>query len=534
MAVVPQEAELWHENATNTGRRIYRATSDAQDYAAGALVTITLNESVDGITPPDTANIKRVRLYRDDGVLIREYNQDAGFSGTIQLYLTDTGLVGGSPRCGTVEIAIYIEVTGLGSGQSETDGSPDTLNTSTLDRGWIRANTTLVEAVSNVALGGAKSEPAEFDESLYVRLTCGAISYVARALAVASSTGGVSGNTNSTTAVQRDATFANVVDDRFAAALSTIGWTITVPNASLTGLPDWTHTTTTDDDIDVDPRIDVQWHLQKDQASFDTSYHDATFNMLASEVGQVAAKFKKRRTAGGINGLSISLVADPTAPGSNSTNSSTTSTRDSEAGWSDLVDVAPTGKPGGVWTVTADVTAPSDADLDTLLVGASQVVTVLAPNPSYAVLCGAGSGTDLRHFIQGDDFVVGGGLVNGITGQLLTPSGSPTVIIARQTSAGKVEYLDAAFAWNEIVADEAAYKHLLSTADTFIPGADVRVYLFYVVAAVGVDWGEKSISCLLEFEDSNGTPYIGQTSTFLSGGENRHDGYKFDPIGLFK
>lgn len=535
MAVLERIATLRLDNGLGAFRQ-WQATATVLDTAAGASVAVAFAETSGGV--PFTAPTTIQLIFKDgNGVVIRTITAPVASQ---DFFFTANGLSGGGDRCGQVEIVIRVVGNNAGVDPYDvaSDGSTNdgvTSYTTTTDRGWIRGTTTLIEAISNVALGGAKNQPAEFDESLFVRLTCGAVSYVARALAVAFSSGALSGNTNSSTAAQRDASFANVVDDRFPAALTaSVGITVTVPNAALTGQPDWTHTVTTDDTIDVDPRINVQWHLQKDQATFDTSYHDPGFSMLASEVGQVAARFKKRRTAAGVNGLSVTLTADPVAPGSNSVNSSVTATRDAELGWSDLVDIAPTGKPGGTWNVTADVTAPSNADLDSLLVTPTVAILVLAPNPAYAVLCGGGSGVDGQHFVaNSDDFVVGGGLVNGVTGQLLTPSGTPTVTIARQTAAGKVEYLDAAFLWNEIVGNEQAFAHNLIPANLIIPGADPRVYLFIITVGT-VIWASKSVSALLKFQDSGGTPYIGQVPVFVSAGENRHTGYKFDPIGLFK
>lgn len=188
--------------------------------------------------------------------------------------------------------------------------------------------------------------------------------------------------------------------------------------------------------------------------------------------------------------------------------------------------------PGGGWLHTVDITSPSG------LIGeeVTPVVTytLLAPNSAYSVLCSAGGATDGQHFNQGDDFIAGGGLVNGVTGQLLTPSGTPCAIIARQSDTGYVEYLDDTFAWNQLDGSEAAFCHDLMSSDLIIPGADPRVFLLIIPASVGVVWGLGGISCLFRFLDAAGTPYIGQASVFVSGGKNLHSGYKFDPIGLFK
>lgn len=188
--------------------------------------------------------------------------------------------------------------------------------------------------------------------------------------------------------------------------------------------------------------------------------------------------------------------------------------------------------PGGSWIHTVDITSPSGLTGEEA--NPTDNWTLLAPNSAYAVLCSAGGATDGQHFNQGDDFIAGGGLVNGVTGQLLTPGGTPCVIIARQSDTGFVEYLDATFAWNQLDGAEEAYCHNLLASDLIIPGADPRVFLLIISAATGVDWGASGISCLFRILDSAGTPYIGQASVFVSGGNNKHSEYKFDPIGLFK
>lgn len=243
MAVVSRISKLRIELVAdpNTFRQ-WLVTAAVQDTPAGSSVSVTIAMTTGGVAPgvPDTLTLR----YADDGgTTIRTVAltpDSASQSDTF--FFTNDGTSGGSARCGTVEMKLQATRGGVGAYDVETDGSPNTPgagNQSQLDRGWIRSTTTLVEDISNTSLGGAPTAPGEYDESLFVRTTCGAASYVPRALTVALSAGSVSGSTNSTTSPTRDVTFSNVVDDRFPAASTTVGVTVTVPNAALTGSADW-------------------------------------------------------------------------------------------------------------------------------------------------------------------------------------------------------------------------------------------------------------------------------------------------------
>jgi hypothetical protein len=537
MAVVSRITDLRWGGINGTRR--YTATATTQDTAAGQSVVVTIAMTVTGIDPPDVPDTLSLSFRVDSlATVVRTATLTPGSaSQQVTFHFTDTGISGGSDRCGTIRMRIDAARTGGGGLRNYTVNSDDTTgqvlpagySVDIRDQGWVRGTTTLVEAASNVSAGGAQSEPAQYDESLYVRCTSGAASYVARALTVASSVGSLSGSTNSTTSATRDITFSNVVDERFAAAVTTVGWTVTVPNATLTGSADWTHTSTTDDTIDVDPRLTATLHFQVDDTTFALASHVASKQMLATQSGFLWAKITGSRAVG-VNGVTIQQTLDPVGPGTTITDTATaTTTQGGVVGVSGRLDWTAS-KPGGSWAWSVDATAPSDIDGATYLTSTDSV-TMLAPNPAYAVLCGGGSGVDGQHMVDGDDFIVGGGLVNGVTGQLLTPGGTPSVVIARQTAAGKVEYLDVAYAWNEIVGAEQAYAHPMLAADLIIPGADNRVYLLVVPAGL-VDWGDKSINALLKFLDSAGTPYIGQAQIFNAGGSNRHTGYALDPIGF--
>jgi len=241
VAVISRIAAIHFDNNVGSFRQ-WKVTAPVQDTPAGGSITVEATTIFGGLAPPGAANLFTLGYYTDAGVLIKQSSLNPNAATQQDVFaFTDTGLIGGAPRCGTVEIRVRATRTDLGTFDAETDGSPNTpptgYTTNQLDRGWIRGTTTLVEAVSNVAAGGAKNQPAEYDESLFVRTTLGAVSYVARSLTVQSSAGGLSNLTNSTTAVTRDVSFPAVVDSRFAAAATVVGWTVTPSNATLTGLP---------------------------------------------------------------------------------------------------------------------------------------------------------------------------------------------------------------------------------------------------------------------------------------------------------
>ncbi len=268
MAVVSRTATLRLDDtathATNVMQWVVQAA--VQDTPAGSAVTITTTRTTAGVPPNDPTSLT-LSLRDDAGTLIKSFALNLTSSSQVSTFhFTNNGDSGGAARAGTVEIALRASCTNAPSYDVETDGSPNTPPAtfdSHLDRGWIRGTTSSTQALSNVALGGAKNTPAAYDESLFVRTTLGAVLYVARALTVTvtEATPVLSGATNSATSGNFDRTFSNVVDNRFITSLQTVLTTVAVPNATLTGQPDFT-VTNTHDSLSLDPRLTVSVQAQ--------------------------------------------------------------------------------------------------------------------------------------------------------------------------------------------------------------------------------------------------------------------------------
>lgn len=401
MAVVSRIATLTFLSAPGTSSRTWQATAAVQDTAAGGSVVITTVQSTTGALFPAEADTLTLSVYNDGGALIRAFTLNPSLaSQTSTFHFTADGLSTGAARAGTVELAIRATKTTGGPTATydyETDGSPATppatFTASVVDRGWIRGTTTLVESISNIALGGGKNSPAEYDESLHVRLTAGAVSYIAHSLTVALSntTPALSGVTNSTTAVTRDVSFASVCDARFPAATTTTQITVTVPNATLTGLPRTVFTAITDDSIAVDPRLTFEHLLQEHASAFATpplSSANAVGQRVFPAVCYLSTNVRGSRgtrvgnvVTGGRNGLDIHVAFVASATGQDFPGDFITATKGGEAGWHDML--VWTAAIAGVWTKTVTL-GPTVTDLtNAYLVNATGVTyLLLAENPA--------------------------------------------------------------------------------------------------------------------------------------------------------
>ena len=383
MPTQPRIARILLSGAT--GSREWIATATTQDLAAGSTVDITVTLTISGATPPGEATTLELIMQNDSGGAIHTFTLTPGLaSQSVTFHFTNDGTGSGTPRCGTVELNLRAVRTSLVAYDVQSDGTPNnapTGFTSTLDRGWIRGTTTLIEAVSNIALGGAKNAPAAYDDSLFVRTTSGATSYVARALSVAVSntTPALVQLTNSTTSTERDVAFASVCDDRFPVTVTTVGVSVTVPNATLTSQPDWIYTSTTDDSMPVDPRVTITHQLQLNDSAYGTppSAKDEVPKVRnATDLGFSSFRCVNARGTG-VNGLSVrELLQDASALSPPATDRTvTTSTQGGEAGWSPTFAAWDEALPGGNWNHTVEI---QTTDADTLEVNGTEVFTLRA------------------------------------------------------------------------------------------------------------------------------------------------------------
>lgn len=535
MAFVSRISTLTFNGAT--GNRSWVATAAVQDTAAGSSVIVTTTQTFSGATPPGQAETLTLRVKNEAGTVIRTFALTvSSASQTSEFFFTNDGTNTGTARAGTLIIDIQATRTTVVSYDYETDGSPSTAPTgftaTVVDRGWIRGSTTSTLVLSNASLGGAKNTPAEYDESLFARVTLAATLYEAKALTVALSntSPALSSTTNSATSGNFDVTFTAVVDERYPAASSNTATTTTSPNSANTGTA-YVPLTPTEDSMTADPRLTLSHYFHKDQTSFDTSFNVLSKQMLSSEVGQAATRFVGSRGTG-INGLSVTQTVDPTNPGTTVTANSTTATLDSEAGWTGLVDVCPTGKPGGPWVKTCDVTAPTDIDLDSYLITNTDTLTVLAPDSRITPIVYLGpsaTGTEGRHAEPGENMKLVVTMYTSATHKrLAADAGSVTACLIRWNVAlSRFEYLDSdGTTWINWTTSLACNDFSLADAGDGVT--------FTVDFNSTSGWTAADIVAILLTSSFTGTPYTTYVSREFVSSSNRHDGYAFDPTKLFK
>lgn len=539
MATVSRIAKIELSGLGST--RQWLATAAVQDTAAGGTVNITMTQTTTGATPPGTANsLRELRVVNDAGTTIRTFTWTEGAaSESFSFSFTSDGVSGSAARCGTLELVLRVTRTVGGPTSTydvESDGSPDTPPTSftsSLDRGWIRGTTTLVESISNIALGGGKNSPAAYDESLFVRTTLGAVSYTARTLSVALSAGSLSGSTNSTTAAARDITFTNVCDERFAAAATVVGVTVTAPNATLTGQPFTTFTSVTDDSITVDPRLTATHLFQINSNTFQTppSAGNVTGTRRTDETGFLAARILNARTEG-VNGLTVTQSLTPRNPGTGLSGSSSTATRGGQAGWTGFLDW-PQGNPGGIWDKAVDITAPSDIDDDTYLTGGTQELRLIAIDPNLRALAQIGSDSPNDHILAGATVEVDVKLIDTASTKLVTvdPDGSGVAVYTvwrRVNSSGVAQHLNTSNVW----VDTHSASDTAATADRHQAIKVTDQLMYRVTKTVGADW-TNDFAVVVRVE-RDGAPYATVAYAEIVGTANPHSRNEFDPVGLFK
>lgn len=536
MALVSRVATL-RLNGTGAGFREWKATATVQDTPAGQRVDVTLAFSGGTLGAPLAPDTLTVTFRNSSGTAIKTFSglsEQNFIDGNITpFWFTSNGNSGQPTRCGTIVIDIRAtrsSGTVADNYDVETDGNPATVPSgvtiATTDQGWIRGTTTAVSVLSNVAIAGAKNQPAEYDESLFHRLTLADTPYTSQTI-VLSATSGVSGSVSASIASSTttfDSTQVNVVDDRWASAVQTLTTAASPANSTgaATGQP-WTVLTTyTADTISVDSRLDQSHHFQVGDDVFGVSKNDTSRFMLAEQSGFVATRFTTRRTATGVNGLTVATTNDPVQPGSNDTGTSTTATRDGQAGWTDLVPVCSTGKPGGVWNKTVDVTAPADIDLNTHLVNPTSVITVGLLDPRISALVkmsGTDPNTTGRHFEAGDVAKIAVTLYNRLTRARLLPDAAPTLFLTRyDVGGGKWQFLDSDGAtWVDWGANAAA-EHVMAQ--------EVSDSFSYALEFGNTDgWGTidiVGIECVFLL---GGTPYGFKAARELVSSKNRHDQY---------
>lgn len=528
MAIQPRISRILLDNGLGSTRE-WIATAVTQDTAAGSSVDITVTMTSAGAAPPGQAELLELRMVDSGGGAIRTFSLTPGSaSQTVTFFFTANGQSGGGNRCGTVEMILHADRDSVTAYDVESDGSPNSPPagfTATLDRGWIRGTTTGTHSVSNVSFGGAKPNPFSYDDDVFHRIVLGAQPF--RSESITLTVGAVLSQAVSSSSATFQHQHVDVVDERFAAASTSLSTGQTVPNNSglATGQPWTVLTTVTQDVADYDPRLTCAHLNQYDSNTFATPplSADASNERLTSQNGFVATRLRNARGEG-INGLAVTQSLTPVNPGTAKSGSSTTATRGGEAGWTDFLNWD-SALPGGTWTKLADVTT-ADIDGDSYLIGASEGITLLASNPAMQVRVGihkiASTGT---HLTSGDTLRVAVDVQDASVPSRATPdSGTVVVSLTRyDATSGRLQGWTGT-AWANLGAPDEPVEFEM----TAIAG---DAALFVKDFAADATWADHDVRACVRLE-VGGVPYAGYAEREILSAKNRHDRHEVNPVGL--
>ena len=526
-----------------TGSRTWQATAASQDTAAGGSVVVTVTQTAGGISPaaPDTFTLN---YYNDNGGLEQTVALTAGSASQTHTFTFS--------KAGTVEIALRVTKTTGGPTNTydyETDGSPSTalaaFPATQVDRGWIRGTTTGTLSTSNVAFGGAVPALFAWPDTLYQRLALGHALYVSRTVTL--DLGGVRSGASSAGTQTFDRN-QQQVDNSFLAAATALTQSVTVGNATLTGLPFTVLTATTAPAVTVDPRLYRQSLFQLDDNTWGTppaSKHVSSRRRLVTQQAFLADRTLNARSEG-VNGITYNFALTPDKPGSPITATGlTTTTQGGLAGYSSQFTPWQSSLPSGIWRKSIEITGPANKvsvfDTNgaryTLGVDATEtgIYTLIAPDPNIFARMNVQHEPGLggRHFSAGMALIATSYLINVSTGVRI-PSSAVTfarVSVVRATAAAQPdgtgtawEYLDATLAWNLWTDLEAQSTFALSASS-----ADTATFERRFVT--DSTWGTRDIrfNIAMEYE---GVLYATDYIVVNVDGLNRHDGYVFDGAGF--
>lgn len=574
MAVVSRFSAI--NLSSGAGARTFTATATVQDTPAGQSVTITISNTPSGLTPPVNPSIGgfQLRVFIDaqqlnagptPGGHIRNFalNETAAEQ-TVTLHFTNDGTSGGSPRVGTLRMQLFADSQNDPAPTNRylvhSDGAsgqvlPAGYSVTQRDQGWVRSGTTVTTIISNQSAGGSKSSPFQYGDQMFHRVVLGAQAY--EAVSVTHTFGPISEATSPASAGPNlDKTLTGVVDNRFNATSESRSATVAAGNSTLTGSAEFYATTLTTDSATVDPRLTAAHLLQISDPNFGTpplSKNEAGKQRLNADLGYITTNFRAARgsIAGnaiseGKNGITYSMTLsadiDPTIQKSRT--GVVTANAGGEPGWGPTFLVWDSSLPGGGWSKSVSITAPSNITGSAYLLNSTETYTLLASDPRIVVVSGGGaSGNEDSHFTPGNNFIAAIAPVRIDTGKLLDPTNDslsePKAALVRlNTTTGKAQYLDTGtLTWTN-VGDGAITYFTLVAANLVIPGADSRVYLRTFGASgamttVDTTGWEKFDVIVVGTIKSRSTPYGNYMQIPVVAGVNPHGQHEFDPIGLF-
>lgn len=515
--------------------REWVATADvgSGDYAAGATVNVTVTMTSGGV-PPGSDETFQLIVKNSAGTTVRTITLTANTaSQSTSFVLTANGSAGGGDRCGVFEMVLRAARTTVVAYDVSSDQSTTTEPAGFVDehiRGWVRGTTTCTLSLSNVSAGGAKTTPAAFNESIFVRAVLAHQSIVAYTLTlgVTDSLGGPAqtGASNSTTSATRDTTLTGIVDNRFTAASRTFTSTITVPNDSLSGAAWTTLGTPTTDTIDADPRLTITHHLQVNNNTYSAALDRSS--RLTSDLGFVTFKITDAR-AQAVSGITCNPHSLRDSNNLSAAQFSVSEATDA-TGRPASMQTWDAALPGGAWTHTTTISAPSDAT--GLGSPGTASLTLLAASPSLRVIVGCGPpiSNRARHMTdQETSFVT---FVGAVDVDLLTTLSSTTtpaiteakLALIRVNASVVAQYLNASGVWTNITAGTAIDFHAATETGS---GTGVFTKSFTTDST----WGTHDIAVVGRVV-VGGTPYGGVDKEIVVGASNLHDGYALDPMSF--
>jgi hypothetical protein len=520
------------------------ATAATQDTAAGATVNVSCVVSASAGTlgaPAAPTNADIYFLADDQATLIKTIVLTPSANTSTQAFtFTDTGAAGGVNRAGVIRLKVRVRQTaGLAATQYDISSEPslygspaNTLATGSAAgaaqvgfiRGTMTATTTLAASTDAipVAMG--------YGNTLTATTVLGAAPYVSRTVQVALTgiaavASGASTSTTFTTAL-------GLVDNRFSSASVSRSTTTTFPNAGLVAIG-WTASTPTEATVTVDPRFTKVGLLQVNSNAWGTlplSKDVAAHQRLTSDLAFLSMRYRNANGAG-INGLSVGhVLADSAGLVAVITWADTTAVEGTEAGWCNTLQPWSSALPGGFWSHTTTVTAPSTA---TGLETGTDTLTLLAKNPNYQVVVGltlASPGAEADHAHFGDNLTASLVVLN-VASDFKVPidAGSAVVSLIRYNAATS---LLEALATNGTTWSTWSTGVLPTIPMTVNPN-DPNLWQYTFTSTAG--WGATDVIAAQVQCKINGTPYgMAAPRELVSTAANGHAKYALDVTGLFK
>lgn len=519
-------SKRWFALRTEDAVGISNGDKAGWQLAPGASVTLHFETGTSGATPPgavDAALELRVYYETGTGTLVRTLYSGTtapADGSTYAFFGTSDGTAGGSPRAGTLRLYIRAQRTAIVAYDRNSDGTGGSGGTADItDQGVLQVGCNVDDIAVQAYPAGATFAYTQAGEAVTVTAT-----HTQRfadtnveTVAIDALDGVAVQTTGSSVEVGAGTTAQNftVNDTNFDAASKSYGAEFrVVGNSGLTptsGAIPWTYLLDNGANVEanglkmrrqsfynVDPRFTLRngagsngYHFQKGlPLAFESTAHDAGYQMLASDLGHAASQVVNARSEA-VNGLGYTLTSTSVTNGAVTSISGTTALSDGLNGMTALVEVCPNGKPGGNFGLLLDITSPAGADDPAYITNPSGTILVLADDPSLGLRVESGDpATPDDHWRIGLQMVVGMAAsrrtkVNGVVGKtrLAIDSGTGKFLVGSFNAAlARLETL----ASDGITWEYTTTPHLFATAVS--PG-DALLNLYTFSAATTAQWG---------------------------------------------